>query len=169
MIVAWDVSVGSASSAATLIPGRLYCNNFNGNVSGTDNSASPLNVTFYVLTNVGYVYRVNTNGQNGKGFNFFINNKGVQSSSTGIANPDSITTKSWKNGLPSYKSLEYSNYKSQTYMYDPRLPDNGSEDVTHKIFFNTPALDLPTSASIRYNGVAPTISTWLRYAVDYHR
>ncbi len=170
MIVAWDVSVGSASSPATLIPGRVYMNNFNGNLASIKvdggSSAHRLDVTLYVLTDAGYKFRVKTNGFNGKSFNFFVNNKGIQdSTSTSVGSSVNTTPLTWKNGNPSYKSRTFTSVGGtrNMWMYDPREPDNNSgsiPDITHKIFYNTPATDMPASAPIRYNGGAAT-TTWL--------
>jgi len=163
MIAAFDVSVGSASDNATLVPGRLYTNLFNGSVSG-GTFTSPAGYfygTFYVLTNTGYTYKVQTNGQNGYSFGFFANNKGIQlTNGTPI-----VTTKpySYKGGSPSYLSKNFTGFTAtaQTQMYDPREPDNGIEDINHKLFFAKPGTDLPLSASISYNGKAAT-TTWLK-------
>jgi len=162
IIAAFDVSVGSSSNASTLIPGRVYCNTFNANMSQANGTAYGFYGTFYALTNVGYTYLVKMNGQNGASFNFFVNNKGIQSSSTGSQNPTVSTPKSWYNGDPSYLSVSYADQTVQTYIYDPRLPDNGTEDITHKLFFTVPATDMPDSASIRYDIPAVSKKTWLR-------
>ncbi len=165
-IAAFDISVGSSSNAATLIPGRVYCNNFNANMyqtSSTDNTKAFYG-KFYVLTNVGYIYKVDANGQNGASFEIYSNNKGIQKATTGSANPATTNPNSWMNGEPAYKSTQFSAATDQTYVYDPRLPDNGTEDITHKMFFSYPATDMPESANIRYNGGAQT-TTWLRKVV----
>jgi uncharacterized repeat protein (TIGR01451 family) len=163
-IAAFDISVGSASDASVLIPGRVYCNNLNMNMVQGTTSAFSFYATLYVLTDVGYVYKIQTNGQNGASFEIYSNNKGVQLTTSGNQNPNIATPLSWMNGDPSYKSITTGstyNSSNQYYIYDPRQPDNGTADVTHKIFFNIPASDLPASADIRYNGGAQT-TTWLR-------
>lgn len=140
IIAAFDVSVGSATA---LIPGRVYCNVFNGTLNGafTDPEGGFYGI-FYVLTSNGHVYKVDNNGQNGYSFEFFVNNKGVQSG-----------------GLPTYQSFNGTGITGN--IYDPRSPDNGSNDITHKLFFEYPASDMPTSAPISYNGGSAT-TTWLK-------
>ncbi len=140
IIAAFDLSVGSTTA---LIPGRVYCNVFNGTLNGvfTDHEGGFYGV-FYVLTSNGHVYKVDNNGQNGYSFEFFVNNKGVQSG-----------------GLPTYQSFNGTGISGN--IYDPRQPDNGSNDITHKLFFEYPAADMPTSAPISYNG-GSTTTTWLK-------
>ena len=66
---------------------------------------------------------------------FFVNNKGFR-------DIDSTA---------SYLSVDTINNPN---VQDPRLPDTKT-DITHKIFFNPPAADLPTSAN------TPDGTTWL--------
>ncbi len=162
IIAAFDISV-SKDNGATLEGGRMFCNTLNGNMI-QKNPGDALYITYYVMTNVGYVYKVQSNGQNGASFNIFVNNKGIQDGSTGESNSSATTPPTWKNGDPAYKSVNYSNVSNQTYIYDPRLPDNAKEDITHKIFFEYPSTNLPETANISYNGASKT-STWLRKEV----
>ncbi|MCG6191340.1 PKD-like domain-containing protein, partial [Maribellus maritimus] len=164
MIAAWDVSVGSASDASSLIPGRVYSNIFNGTLPNTSSNFSDAYGgffgKFYVITNNGYTYLVDNNGQIGASFGFFANNKGIQNT-----DGDQITSTipySYKNGTRAYKSKDFGSVSetTQTYVYDPREPDNGSNDITHKIFYTKPASDLPTSADIYIDGA--TATTWLK-------
>jgi hypothetical protein len=151
-ITYFDVSVSASATATSIsdfITGRAYMNVFAGDLGAYSNTFKGI---FYVLTNDGYVYKVNANGLAGYRFTFFSNNKGYKKA----------------DGTASYLS---ENSTSTTNLKDPRTADtfNGdgtANDVTHKLFFNMPAADLPVSASIRYgNGSASdpgTLgTTWL--------
>ncbi|RFM31359.1 Ig-like domain-containing protein, partial [Chitinophaga silvisoli] len=130
-IAAFDVSVRNSANTA-FIPGRMYTNIFTANLGAAN---ATFNAIFYVLTNDGYVYTVNNNGQAGFGFSFIANNKGFRTSA----------------GDPTYKSVDD---LTALNMHDPRTADSPT-DITHKIFFNTPSADLPSSAS------SVSGSTWL--------
>ncbi|PWV51517.1 putative repeat protein (TIGR01451 family)/gliding motility-associated-like protein [Chitinophaga sp. S165] len=135
-IAAWDVSVRSAGG--TIIPGRVYTNVLNmfvqaGNYQGI----------IYVLTKDGYVYKVNNNGSSGIGFVGFVNNKG-------------LTTTNTDAGEPIYKSLAGTAVGTDFFTWDPRA-DDGVYSVTHKMFYNLPATDMPASAAMPGNK-----TTWLR-------
>ncbi|PSL23074.1 putative repeat protein (TIGR01451 family), partial [Chitinophaga ginsengisoli] len=137
-IAAWDVSVRSAGG--TIIPGRVYTNVLNmyvsfGNYRGV----------IYVLTKDGYVYKVNNNGSSGIGFVAFVNNKG-------------LTTNATDAGEPIYKSVAGTNPGTDFNTWDPRS-DDGASSITHKMFYNIPATDMPAS-SIMPGGK----TTWLRGA-----
>ncbi len=183
-VMAFDISVCNAEKTA-LIPGRAYTN-----VLNMVSLAEPEGVSYasswysnlYVLTEVGYTYRINTNGQNPHYGTFFSNNKGLQKPGTGnistneyvdpIANK-ATGYKSYENGEELYKSWKYTTGSETGYIYDPRLQDNRElvtyangetawkyNDVTHKIFFTKPAADLPESAKAVY-GTTIT-DTWLK-------
>ncbi|RAI97710.1 gliding motility-associated-like protein [Chitinophaga skermanii] len=124
-LAAFDVSVRNAGNTA-FIPGRLFTTNF---VANMGNISSTFRAIFNVLTRDGYIYTVNNNGQAGFGFTFFVNNKGFRDA----------------NGAPLYKSIDDITTAD---VQDPRSEDTES-DVTHKIFFNSPASDLPTSGATR--------------------
>jgi gliding motility-associated-like protein/uncharacterized repeat protein (TIGR01451 family) len=130
-IAAFDVSVRNATNTAFL-PGRVFTNIFSGQLSSFNVG---FNGIFYILTKDGYQYKLDNNGQAGNGFSFFANNKGFKGGS----------------GAASYQSINSANPNVQ----DPRAPDTQS-DITHKIFFNPPAADLPATA-ITPGGS----STWL--------
>jgi len=121
-ISAFDVSVRNAANTQFLT-GRVFTNVFSG-ILGTFTAG--FNAILNILTKDGYQYTLNNNGQAGNGFTFFVNNKGFRNS----------------DGSPSYQST--TNITTPD-VQDPRSDDTLS-DVTHKIFFNTPAADLPTSA-----------------------
>jgi len=133
-ITAWDVTVQSGSS---FVSGRVYSTVFN---FGMGNSASASKNGFfgkyYVLTRDGFTYEVDNNGHNGLSYNSFVNNTG-----TLVDNTDT----------QSYQSFSYpsSNVAStiKAKLHDPRVIDN-SIHVTHKMFYNKPASDLPDSARI---------------------
>ncbi|MCO5247398.1 MAG: Ig-like domain-containing protein [Chitinophagales bacterium] len=144
LIAAWDVSVGSSG---TLISGRAYTTVFNGTAPNTRFNERSFYAKFYVLTPEGFVYLVDNNGQNGASFNFFSNNKGVMTN--------------FPNGGSAYVSLDASDLATvSSNVWDPRQADNGN-NITNKLFFNKPATDLPTSASIKF-GSNPTATTWLK-------
>jgi gliding motility-associated-like protein/uncharacterized repeat protein (TIGR01451 family) len=128
-IIAFDVTVTSAGIPLT---GRVYTNIFSG-ILGTFNVG--FNAIFHILTNDGYKYDLNNNGQAGNGFSFFVNNKGFRKA----------------DGTASYLSV---NSLGVLNIQDPRAADTQT-DITHKIFFNPPATDMPTSAP------TPSGNTWL--------
>jgi gliding motility-associated-like protein/uncharacterized repeat protein (TIGR01451 family) len=132
VISAFDVSVRNVTNSA-FIPGRLYTNIFSG-ILGTFDVG--FNGVFRILTKDGYQYTLDNNGQAGNGFSFFANNKGFRA--TG--------------GAASYKSVDV---LVNPDIQDPRAIDTPT-DITHKIFFNTPASDLPASANTPGGG-----ATWL--------
>lgn len=131
-ITAFDVSVRDAADTRFL-KGRVFTNVFSG-ILGTFNVG--FNAILNILTKDGYQYTLNNNGQAGNGFTFFVNNKGFRTST----------------GAPSYKSIDDI---SSPNVQDPRAEDTPS-DITHKIFFNPPSADLPTSAK-----TPEGITTWL--------
>ncbi len=180
-INAFDVSVSNTADNA-FIPGRVYANVLNllmpSNFGGTSYSCEWY-TTLYVLTNTGYLYEVKPNGQNGHFSTFFANNKGVQTNPEGwiTDNSDFSTSKSLccYGGFPAYASLtsdlsgnSFRNNRVPT--YDPRRPDRKStrmvdgeekvtDDITHKIFFTKPAVDLPAFARAVYGKKVE--ETWL--------
>ncbi|MES2277022.1 MAG: gliding motility-associated C-terminal domain-containing protein [Bacteroidota bacterium] len=131
-ITAFDVSVRDAANSAFLT-GRVYTNIFSGILGAFDVG---FNGIFQILTKDGYQYSLDNNGQAGNGFSFFVNNKGFRQG----------------DGTASYKSI---NSLSNPNIQDPRLPDTPT-DITYKIFFNTPAADLPPTANTPGGG-----TTWL--------
>jgi gliding motility-associated-like protein len=129
-VAAFDVTVRNAAN--TFLTGRVFTNIFMGLLGAYDIG---FNAVVKVLTKDGYLYNLDNNGQAGDGFSFFANNKGFKNA----------------NNTPSYKSVDnVTNFNVQ----DPRAADTQS-DVTHKIFFNTPAADLPATAN------TPGGTTWL--------
>ena len=141
-ITAFDVSVRDVTNSHFLT-GRVFTNVYSG-ILGTFNVG--FNGIFYVLTKDGYQYTLNNNGQAGNGFTFFVNNKGFRTAA----------------GAASYLSVDDIDSPD---VQDPRAEDTQS-DITQKIFFNTPAADLPASANTPGAGttwllntpVAPTIN-----------
>ncbi len=131
-IAAFDVSVRDAANSSFL-SGRVFTNIFSGILSSFNSGFFAI---LHILTKDGYQYTLDNNGQAGNGFSFFVNNKGFRNSS----------------GAASYQSI---NSTSSPNVQDPRLPDTQT-DITHKIFFNTPAADLPATASTPGGG-----TTWL--------
>jgi len=130
-IAAFDISVRDAGNSFFLT-GRVYTNVFSGIISAFN---AGFNGIMHILTKDGYQYILDNNGQAGNGFTFFVNNKGFR---TGAA--------------ASYQSV---NSTSNPNVQDPRAPDTQS-DITHKIFFNAPAPDLPATANVPGGG-----TTWL--------
>ena len=130
-ISAFDVSVRNVANTGFLT-GRVFTNVFSG-ILGTFNVG--FNAILNVLTKDGYQYTINNNGQAGNGFTFFANNKGFRTTA----------------GAASYLSVDNVNSPD---VQDPRSADTQS-DITHKIFFNTPSADLPSSAK------TPEGTTWL--------
>ncbi|MDY0932317.1 DUF6923 family protein [Chryseobacterium sp. CFBP8996] len=144
-IAAWDVSVRNSTG---WINGRVYANQFNFILSSSFTAAKSFYGKNYVLTKDGYIYRVNNNGSNGIAFISYVNSKGFvdinNKQSYKSANTSSITTITPTNPT-----------KSQ----DPRDVD-GPMGLTHKLFYNLPATDLPTSSNSK--AVPGGVSTWLK-------
>ena len=128
-IAAWDVSVRNVAQNAWLT-GRVYTNVLNMSINNNFREERGFYVTNYVLTEDGRAYRVQTNGNNGWAFTFFSNNNGFA-----------------VNGIATYKSLNASTTAALSGLHDPRTLDNAL-NKTHKIFYNKPNADLPTSASV---------------------
>jgi len=131
-IAAFDVAVRNVANTA-FIPGRVYTNIFSG-ILGTYDVG--FNGIFKVLTKDGYQYSLDNNGQAGNGFSFFVNNKGFRQA----------------DGTPLYQSI---NDLTNPNIQDPRVADTQT-DITYKMFFNTPATDMPTSAP-----TPGSATTWL--------
>jgi gliding motility-associated-like protein len=131
-IAAFDVTVRDVSNT-TFLSGRVFTNIFSGILSSYQ---SGFNGIMHILTKDGYQYMLDNNGQAGNGFSFFVNNKGFRAS----------------DGSASYLSV---NSTLSPNVQDPRAPDTQT-DITHKIFFNNPAADLPATAKTPSGG-----PTWL--------
>lgn len=132
-IAAFDVSVRNTTNTG-FISGRVYTQVFSG-ILGTFNVG--FNGIFHILTKDGYRYTLNNNGQAGNGFTFFVNNKGFRNA----------------DGLASYKSIN--GLSPNINVQDPRAADTPT-DITQKIFFNTPAADMPAVAN-----TPGSATTWL--------
>ena len=131
-ITAFDVSVRDVNNH-NFLTGRVFTNVFSG-ILGTFDVG--FNAILNILTKDGYQYTLDNNGQAGNGFTFFVNNKGFRNA----------------DGTASYLSVDNINSPN---VNDPTMADTQS-DITHKIFFNTPATDLPATASTPGGG-----TTWL--------
>ncbi|MCT7961988.1 DUF11 domain-containing protein [Laspinema sp. D1] len=138
-VTAWDVTVRNAGG--TNINGRAFANYLAINSGFTTNSFTeirPLNSQAFILTEDGYIYRVNLNEMRPAGFIFFANKNGFLD-----ANRNPIFQSVGKDGRP--------------IIFDSPA-DAQKDNVTHKIFFNNPTLgDLPGDTVL-----APGGSTWLR-------
>ncbi|MCQ2974977.1 MAG: YDG domain-containing protein [Bacteroidales bacterium] len=165
-IAAFDVSVGDGTQ---LFPGRAYCTIFNGHLGNNFESVSGKTDAekraksqgwyskMYVLTDDGYIYIVDANGQNGFNFCFFANNKGVVSNPDGVSNKTLNSFQGSYGGTPTYQNLKSSNTIPLN-IKDPRYADyskfdNNNEivdkDITHKMFFAIPDLEnMPQEADI---------------------
>lgn len=181
-INAFDVSVSNVEDNA-FIKGRVYANVLNMMMPSTyqGNAYScEWYTSLYVLTNTGYLYEVKTNGQNGHFSTFFANNKGVQTDPLGWIQNNTVYSSSRAipcyGGFASYKSTDIDLASGNRFVnnrvptYDPRRPDttltrivDGEEksvdDITHKIFFCKPSLDMPAVARAVYGKRVD--STWL--------
>ena len=129
-VCAFDVTVHSNTGAT--VPGRAYVNQLAMNVGGPN---ANLSSQFYILTRDGFRYRLDANGVQPFGFNLFSNNKGFTDAA----------------GQPLYHSVDLGGAR----VHDPDALDTPA-DVTHKIFFNIPANDMPVTSP------TPTGTTWLR-------
>ncbi len=141
VVAAWDVSVRNTTGTAW-VQGRVYANVLNLLINPAFTEAKAFYVTNYVLTEDGRAYRVKTNGNNGWAFTFFSNNNGFA-----------------VGGVPTYKSLNFSNATVATYIHDPRTLDDAI-NKTHKVFYNKPDPNLPVSANAYVT--AANQSMWLK-------
>ncbi|SHG47276.1 hypothetical protein SAMN04488522_105606, partial [Pedobacter caeni] len=151
VIAAWDISVEDESRTSWR-EGRVYTNLLNLKLYNTleyENGA--YHGTNYVLTKDGRIYRVKNNGNNGYAFTFFSNNKGFIDAA----------------GSPIYKSLNTTNsLVIKNSVHDPRIADDDVRNlVTHKLFYQPPSFDLPSSAPVilwsKTNSKIQT-QTWLK-------
>lgn len=142
---AWDVSVINQAKNG-FITGRVYTNILNLSNGTTSPNTNGFRGIVYGLTDDGFIYRVNNNGNNGLYFSFFINNNGF------IAQPVAPST----DRVPLYKSLNKTTITGD--VHSPISADEGTKQVTHKMFYALPNADLPTSSI----GAVPGNSTWLR-------
>jgi uncharacterized repeat protein (TIGR01451 family) len=142
-IFAWDISVINNTNTA-FIQGRVYTTLLNlSNGTGNPNTNGFRGIV-YGLTDDGFTYRINNNGNNGLYFSFFINNNGFRD-----AQLKSI-----------YKSLTVTNL-SATDVHNPMAADiitPTTQQITHKIFYTLPDPNLPQSSI----GAVPGGSTWLK-------
>ncbi len=144
-IYAWDISVIKSDRSA-FVRGRVYTNvlNLSNGNTGSGTTTPQANGWYgkiYALTKDGYLYRINNNGNNGIWFSFFVNNHGF------LGNDKK----------PLYKSIP-SLADVGTKTQDPRKTDTPVL-ITHKLFYNTPANDLPTG---NVTAAAEGGSTWLK-------
>ncbi|MEQ9550892.1 MAG: hypothetical protein RIM23_14905 [Coleofasciculus sp. G3-WIS-01] len=112
-VTAWDVTVADEGRE---IPGRAFANYLALNMGGRE---APLSSEAYVLTEEGYVYRIDLNGIEPFGFIFFSNNKGFRRPS----------------GEPFFSSVSLTPPPD---FQNPFTNPNTGDDRTHKIFFNRP-------------------------------
>ncbi len=137
-VAAWDVTVRSDITGTTALDGRVFANFLALNPYLGGGVIHPINSRPYVLTEDGYTYQIDLNGQQPAAFIFFANKNGF------LDGPD---------GNPLFRSVELADAEFQR----PNLPEN--DGVTHKIFFNTPAVaDFIDSDAIP----SPGGFTWLR-------
>lgn len=145
-IAAWDISVRSASDPQNWILGRVFTHTLymyvNSKTMGYPNGSGGYYGQNFVLTNDGFLYKVDANGNHGLGFLYFANNKGFSDS----------------NGIPSYKSIN----QDKEDFHRPYLPDT-EHVITHKLFYNVPDAGLPEESSGRYPGE----DTWLLKQPDH--
>lgn len=112
-VTAWDVTVADGGRE---IQGRAFANFLALNMGGRE---AALSSEAYILTEAGYVYRIDLNGIEPFGFIFFSNNKGFRR----------------PNGNPFFSSVPLT--PPPDFQNPLRNPDTG-DDRTHRIFFNRP-------------------------------
>ncbi len=120
-VTAWDVTVADEDGQNK---GRAFANFLALNMGDLD---VPLSSEAYILTEQGYVYRIDLNGIEPFGFIFFSNNKGFRR----------------PNGNPFFSSVPLN--PPPDFQNPLRSPDTG-DDRTHRVFFNRPEpgiLDTP--------------------------
>jgi uncharacterized repeat protein (TIGR01451 family) len=138
-VAAWDVTVRNSTNTGSPYLGRAYSNSLALRMPPVGASFRPL---LYVQTQEGYLYQVNPRNLDPFTFAFFANNKGFKSAAT---------------DAPLYRSVDFpggTGLEAGVTVADPTAADSGN-NVTHKIFFNTPDTFLPSTAS------SASGSTWL--------
>ncbi|WP_270090022.1 DUF7507 domain-containing protein [Sphingobacterium sp. SYP-B4668] len=143
-VSAWDVSVFKPDEDK-FVSGRVWTNVFNFTANATNYRVY---AKVYVLTKDGYIYRTDQNGMNGQLYTFFVNNNGVTNSNTKQSIYKSVNA-STPTSIEAL-GLGYS-------IHNPNLADTET-DITYKMFYAPPALDMPSVAS----GAVPGGSTWLK-------
>jgi hypothetical protein len=141
-ISAWDITVIGTSGQA--IPGRVYANYL---PFGTKGANDEINSQLVILSKIGHQYQIALNGIQPIVFVLFANNKGF----TDLSGQQLFKSVWERNAPTSIDSIETGEIK----VHHPGTPDD-SENITHKIFLNPPANDLPSSANTPGGG-----STWL--------
>ena len=120
-VTAWDVTVADENEP---IQGRAFANFLALNMGDLN---IPLSSQAYILTEQGYVYRIDLNGTEPFGFIFFSNNKGFRQ----------------PNGNPFFSSVPLNPPPD---FQNPFTNPNTGDDRTHRIFLNRPEpgiLDTP--------------------------
>jgi uncharacterized repeat protein (TIGR01451 family) len=138
-VAAWDVTVRNSTNTGLPFLGRVYANSLALRMPPAGASFSP---NLYVQTQEGYRYLINPRNLDPFTFVFFANNNGFKSSTT---------------NAPLYRSVLFpggTGLESGVVVHDPNAADSGN-NVTHKVFFNSPNADLPTFAS------SASGTTWL--------
>ncbi len=138
-VAAWDITVRNSSNTGSPFLGRVYSNSLALRMPDLGNDFAPL---LYVQTSDGYRYQINPRRLSPYTFVLFANNNGFKSSAT---------------NAPLFRSVDFpggTGLESGVTVQNPNSPDSGN-NVTHKIFFNTPDSLLPSFAS------SASGSTWL--------
>lgn len=112
-VTAWDVTVADGNAE---VQGRAFANYIAFNLGANNQS---LSAAPFILTEEGYLYRIDLNGLDPFGFIFFSNNRGFR-------RPD---------GSPFFASIPLD--PPPSFQNPLRNPDTGA-DRTHRIFFNRP-------------------------------
>ncbi len=156
VILAWDITVSQGAAAnqgGNMLTGRVYSNKYVSEILSNGNQTSP---TFYILSRDGYTYKVDFNEIDPFRFT-------VGSNSFGIVNGEQA---------PTYQSVTSNDYvvssdptswtPDQLYLYQLMAEDNEAL-INNKVFFNPPAGDLPTSATVTdiFASTPNTHTTWL--------
>lgn len=163
VVLAWDITVSQGAAGddgGSLLTGRVYSNKFVSEIYNNGNSTSP---TFYILSKDGYTYKVDYNEIDPYRFT-------VSSNSFGIVNG---------NQEPVYRSVAVGDYNvssdpstwtaDQLYLYQLMAEDYEAL-INNKVFFNPPATDLPTAATVTdifAQNNPNTHTTWLQNEAVY--
>ncbi|MEQ8995172.1 MAG: DUF11 domain-containing protein [Coleofasciculus sp. B1-GNL1-01] len=137
-IAAWDVTV--VDSTGSPIPGRVFANYLALNMGSNGRS---LNSQLTIQTNQGYQYEIDLNGIDPFGFIFFANSKGFLDSTTGEPSFESINQ--------SEIVINQDEILEGSTLLDPsgESDNEATNDITHKVFLNQPAMNMPASAMTR--------------------
>ncbi|ALB41865.1 hypothetical protein AA650_16660 [Anabaena sp. WA102] len=155
-VAAWDITV---TSNGVVQPGRVFTNYLSLNMGGNSGGSNPNDLGIYsklfVQTKDGYRYRVELEAMDPGNFIFFGNSRGFidKGNSNNITNYHSITATT--------EALNFT-IPSGVVVQPPTVADT-TTDITHRVFFNTPASVALTGLVIPLTATLPQAPTNFKF------